>query len=156
METLAAKALAKAIAQLGVQEVPKNSNSGPQVNAYLKRIGLGPGYAWCMAFVYWCVDEAANELKLKNPLVKTGGVMLQYNTTKLRKLPNRSKGIKAGDIFIMEFANGTGHTGIVEKVGKGLVYTIEGNTNDEGSRDGYEVARRERTISSIKGFIQLN
>ena len=63
--------------------------------------------------------------------------------------------IKPGAIFIMDFGKGVGHTGLVVKVNKdGTVDTIEGNTNDEGSREGYEVCRRVRKLSSIKGFIQ--
>jgi hypothetical protein len=108
-----------------------------------------------MAFVYWCVGKATDMLEVKNPLFKTGIVMIQYNTTNLRKLPKTSKAIKPGDIFIMEFGHGTGHTGFVEKVEGSVVHTIEGNTNDDGSREGYEVAKRERPLSSFKGFIQL-
>ena len=154
--TLAQRALQIAISQLGIQEKPRGSNGGPEVTAYLKSIGLGAGYAWCMAFVYWCTKKASLEMGVRNPLIKTGGVMFQYNNTTLRKLPNRSSGINPGDIFIMAFGHGTGHTGFVEKVEGGLVHTIEGNTNDDGSREGYEVARRTRPLSSIKGFIQLN
>lgn len=153
--TLADTSLNIALSQDQVCEKPKNSNSGPEVDAYLKSVGLKAGNPWCMAFVFWAVDQAAKQMEIKNPLQKTGGVMLQWNTTKCRKLTNRDKGIKAGDIFIMQFAHGTGHTGFVEKVVGGLVYTIEGNTNDDGSREGYEVARRQRALSSIKGFIQL-
>lgn len=152
---LAAKALAIALKNEGVCEKPKNSNSGPEVDIYLRSVGLGKGYPWCMAFVYWCVNTAAKELNLPNPLVKTAGVLKQWNETTLRKLTIRDKGIKPGDIFIMEFSKGRGHTGFVEKVAGGMVYTIEGNTNDDGSREGYEVARRTRALSSLKGIIQL-
>jgi CHAP domain len=155
-QTLAQASLQVALTQNGVSEQPKGSNGGPQVSQYLRSIGLGPGYAWCMAFVYWCVNKAAQDLQVPNPLVKTGGVLHQYNTTKLRKLPKTSIGIKAGDIFIMDFGKGLGHTGFVIKIEKGLVHTIEGNTNDDGSREGYEVAIRTRPLSSFKAFIQLN
>lgn len=152
---LAQEVITVAQSQLGVSEVPKGSNSGKQVNAYLRSVGLAAGNPWCMAFVYWCVAKAADKLGIENKLVKTGSCLHQYNNTTLRKIPNRSKAIKAGDIFIMEFKGGTGHTGFVTKVTGGLIETIEGNTNDDGSREGYEVAKRTRTISSIKGFIQL-
>lgn len=154
--SLSQVALCIALSQEGVAEKPKNSNSGPEVNAYLKSIGLGPGYAWCMAFVYWCVKTASVEMGIKNPLVKTGGVLRQWNETTCRKIPKTSKAVKPGDIFIMEFSKGQGHTGFVEKVVGGVIHTIEGNTNDDGSREGYEVAKRVRTISSMKGFIQLS
>ena len=153
--TLAQKSLSIALTQLGISENPCGSNSGPEVNLYLKSIGLNSGYAWCMAFVYWCVNQAANELGVKNPLVKTAGVLLQWNSTTLRKFPNRSTSVKPGDVFIMEFDHGKGHTGFVVSVKKGVVHTVEGNTNDDGSREGYEVALRQRTITSIKGFIQI-
>ena len=153
--TLAERSLQVALAHEGVSEKPKNSNSGPEVNMYLKSVGLKPGYPWCMAFVYWCVNTAAKEMNLQNPLIKTGGVLRQWNETTLRKLNTRDKAVKPGDIFIMKFGHGTGHTGIVEKVAGQLVYTIEGNTNDDGSREGYEVARRQRLMSTIVGFIQL-
>ncbi|EKT4520794.1 CHAP domain-containing protein, partial [Flavobacterium psychrophilum] len=50
---------------------------------------------------------------------------------------------------------GLGHTGIVEKVIEKTIYTIEGNTNDDGSREGYKVCRRKRNIKTIKAFIRL-
>ena len=153
--TLAQRSLCIALSNEGVSEKPKNSNSGPEVNIYLRSVGLGPGYPWCMAFVYWCVSRASQEMGIKNPLLKTGGVLRQWNETTCRKIPKTSKAVKPGDIFIMEFSKGAGHTGIVEKVAGGMVYTIEGNTNDDGSREGYEVARRCRLISGMKGFIQL-
>lgn len=153
---LSAKTLEIAISQVGVEEEPKGSNSGTQVNQYLKSVGLGPGYAWCMAFVYWCVNEACQLLELKNPLVKTAGVLYQMRHTTCRLIPAKSfQAVKPGDIFIMEFKSGLGHTGLVEKIENGIVHTVEGNTNDDGEREGYEVCRRERSITSIKAFIQL-
>lgn len=156
-QSLAAVALEVALTQVGVSEQPKNSNTGPEVNMYLKAVGLKPGFAWCMAFVYWCVNEAAAKLAVGNPLVKTAGVLKQWNETNLRKLSPVAdlKAIKPGDVFIMEFKHGNGHTGFVVNVKGSNVYTIEGNTNDDGSREGYEVALRVRNIKDFKGFIQL-
>lgn len=153
--SLAQRVVCIASSEVGVKEVPKRSNSGCGVDDYLKSVGLKPGYAWCMAFVYWVVNRAAKELDIKNPLVRTAGVLRQWNETTLRKLPKTSRAIKPGDIFIMDFGKGLGHTGIVESVTGGVIQTIEGNTNDNGSREGDRVARRSRPISSIKGFIQL-
>ncbi len=64
---------------------------------------------------------------------------------------------KQGDIFIMDYGHGIGHTGFVDSVDQdGIhIHTIEGNTNDEGSREGFEVCRRTRKISACKGFIRL-
>lgn len=139
--------------QIDIRE--DGNNGGPEVSRYLKSVGLGPGYAWCMAYVYWCVNIACNRLGLINPLVKTAGVLDQWNRTTCRKVPKIDKSVKPGDIFIIDFGKGNGHTGFVVSITGGLVKTIEGNTNDEGSREGYEVAYRSRALSEFKGFIQL-
>ena len=151
MSILGDAAIKKAITQLGVKEIPKGSNAGPEVEIYLKSVGLGKGYAWCMAFIYWVVNEAAIAKAIKNPLKKTAGVLDQYNSRPLlvQKVP------QAGDVFIMDFGKGTGHTGFVEKVVGTQIYTIEGNTNADGSREGYTVCRRKREIKTIKGFLRL-
>lgn len=151
--TLQNKSLEIAQSQIGVQEIPKNSNAGPAVEKYLKSVGLGKGYAWCMAFVYWSVKTASIELNIENPLAKTAGVLDMYN----RMAKNRVTTPQPGDFFIMDFGKGAGHTGFVEKLlPNGKLQTIEGNTNDEGSREGYEVARRyDRKISLMIGFIRF-
>ncbi|UWY28808.1 CHAP domain-containing protein [Flavobacterium sp. TR2] len=151
--TLRNKALEIAQSQIGVQEIPKNSNAGPAVEKYLKSVGLGKGYAWCMAFVYWSVKSASTELNVENPLAKTAGVLDMYS--KMAKY--RVATPQPGDFFIMDFGKGAGHTGFVEKLlPNGKLQTIEGNTNNIGSREGYEVARRyDRKISQMKGFIRF-
>jgi hypothetical protein len=151
MTPLATTTLKTAVSQLGVKEIPKGSNAGPEVEIYLRSVGLGKGYAWCMAFVYWCVGQSATKTAIKNPLKKTAGVLDQYNSS----LQLLVKTPQPGDIFIMDYGKGTGHTGIVEKVVGTTLYTIEGNTNDKGSREGFEVCRRKREIKTIKAFLRL-
>jgi hypothetical protein len=156
--TISEKALEIAITQLGVRE--NSPNSGPEVNQYLKSVGLNSGYPWCMAYVYWCYKQAAAQLGVPNFLIRTGGVLHQWNEQQpkrkivLDKVLKNSAIIKPGAVFIMDYGKGTGHTGLVERIHGGFVETIEGNTNDEGSREGYEVCRRTRKLASIKGFIQ--
>jgi hypothetical protein len=51
----------------------------------------------------------------------------------------------------MDYGKGQGHTGfVVEVLSNGNLKTIEGNTNDEGSREGYEVCYRTRKQSKSK------
>lgn len=137
-----------AISQIGKQEQPHGSNWGPDVQKYLASVGIKFPAAWCMAFVYWCVQQSG----VPNALKKTGGVMMQWNS-----VPPGSK-VKVpqpGYIFIMDYGKGLGHTGFVEKVEGASIHTIEGNTNDEGSREGYEVCRKIRAISKCKGFVKI-
>lgn len=148
---LSKESVLSAVSQIGVEEVPRGSNAGVDVEKYLKSIGLGKGFSWCMAFVYWCVLQGSNKLKIPNPLLKTGGVLAQYNSPKSKRFTQPQQ----GDIFIMDYGKGLGHTGFVEYVLNDTIHTIEGNTNDDGSREGYEVCRRVRKISSCKGFIRI-
>lgn len=151
MTNLAITTLATAKTQIGVQEIPKGSNAGPEVEIYLKSVGLGKGHSWCMAFVYWCVLQASLKEKTVNPLFKTAGVLHQFN--KSQKLVVLKP--QPGDIFIMDFGKGLGHTGIVEKVVGSIIHTIEGNSNNKGSREGYEVCQRKRKTNTIKAYLRL-
>ena len=146
MMTRSENALAVAVTQLGQQEKPLGSNWGKPVQDYLKSVGITFPASWCMAFVYWCFDKEAG-----NPLIKTGGVLNHWNTADKKY---RVTVPQAGDIFIMDFGKGLGHTGIVEKVDGVYIHTIEGNSNDTGSREGIEVVRKIRAISKMKGFLR--
>lgn len=147
--TLQQQALKVAITQLGQQEKPLGSNWGHPVQDYLAAVGINFPASWCMAFVFWCYEQAAPS---KNPLVKTGGVLNAWNTAdkKYRVVGDP----QPGDIFIMNFGKGLGHTGIVEKVDATFVYTIDGNTNDSGSREGIEVCRKQRPRNKIVGYMR--
>jgi hypothetical protein len=151
--TLKEMALDVAISQLGVKEAPGNKNTGKDVEKYLSSVGLGPGYAWCMAFVYWSFKQAADKMARQNPLFKSGGVLEQWRQ---RKDKFRALTPAPGDVFIMDYGKGAGHTGIVEKVYNDFIYTIEGNTNDEGSREGFEVCRRKRPRNKILGYLRFD
>lgn len=134
--------------QIGKEEIPRGSNWGADVKAYLNSVGINFPASWCMAFVYWCCKKD----NPNTPLVKTGGVLAQWN--KVNKMYKFTEP-QVGDIFIMDFGKGLGHTGFVEKIDGEILHTIEGNTNDTGSREGYEVCRRTRKKSAMKGYIRL-
>lgn len=153
-------ALQVAISQVGTMENPPGSNAGPEVDAYLKSVGLGPGYYWCAAFVYWCFEQAAKQLGRANPVFKTAGCVNHWQKTKGKKIPAakavENPGLlKPGQIFIINHGRGSGHTGMVERVEGGFVHTIEGNSNNEGSSNGIGVFRLQRKIAKInQGFIE--
>lgn len=151
MSKLSLKALEIAITQLGEEEKPRGSNWGHPVQDYLASVGIYFQASWCMAFVYWVFREAAKEMGVKTPLLKTGGVLKAW-----QKAPAAVKvtNPQPGDIFIQDHGHGLGHTGIVERVDSDSVHTIEGNTNDTGSREGYEVCRRTRNKASIIGYLR--
>ncbi len=156
-----------AILEIGNEENPRGSNWGDHVQKYLESVGIDFPAAWCMAFVYWCCEKSNAKYPditggMSSPLVKTGGVIKQWNEIDIHVLSLFRPPVQVkfeepnqGDIFIIDFGKGIGHTGFVEDVVGDKIHTIEGNTNDEGSREGYEVCRRVRKISACKGFIRL-
>lgn len=152
--TLQEKALEIAITQLNVREAPGYKNTGEQVEKYQESTGNKPGEPWCMSFVYWCYEQAADRMGRINPLYKTGHVLTGWRARKDRF---RALTPMIGDVFIMDYGKGKGHTGIIvgfTKDGK-KAQTIEGNTNDEGSREGFEVCYRERDLSKMLGFLRF-
>jgi hypothetical protein len=148
-----------------VREVPPNSNRGRDVEAYLRRAGVGPGLAWCCAFVYWCFDEAALALGRANPMFKTAGCLAHWNgapSMGARRL-TRSQAVadparvQPGMVFIMDFGGGAGHTGLIESVAGGHITTIEGNTDASKTREGGGVYRLTRKLADVnKGLIDYS
>lgn len=167
---LAAAVIAFAKTQLNVREQPLGSNRGPQVDQYLRAVGLNPAadsYPWCVAFTYFCYQQAASQLGVVNPHIKTAGVLDHWN--KAANKPGVKRLFQAdavaqparilpGNLFIIDAGGGMGHSGIVVSVQNGYLETIEGNTNEGGSRNGIGVFQRNsRKIASInKGFIDYS
>lgn len=165
--SIATLALGMAVSQLGVMEDPPGSNAGPQVNAYLKSVGLGGGYFWCMAFVYWCFNEAAKQAGKPNPFPKTAGCIDAWNKVRAKspqRLITRAQAmadpslVKPGQVFILDYGKGMGHTGFVRQSFGGPLLTIEGNSNSGGSRNGlgvFELNRRKIPDPLLRGFIDF-
>jgi hypothetical protein len=128
--------------QVGVKEKPLGSNRGKEVDAYLALTGLDGGYPWCAAFVAWCGVEAFGT---KWPLPRTADCdQLLFFARKNGILRNTPQ---PGDVFLcLATHNDATHTGFVVDVNEGgaSVSTIEGNSNSDGSREGFEVASRPR------------
>ena len=161
---LTAGALEFAATQIGVREVPLGSNRGPQVDKYLRAVGIDPiegSFAWCVAFTHFCYKTAAEQRGVGNPHVKTAGVLDHWNRANARSKITSTRAIadpglvRPGALFIIDLGEGLGHSGMVVEAKDGRLVTIEGNTNDNGSRNGIGVFRREgRKIAQInKGFI---
>ena len=171
MANITLEALKIAVSQIRVTEEPPGSNRGKQVDAYQKAIGLDPkdGNPWCMAFVYFCFQWAATIAGVDNPAIRLARCIDVWHRASNLASPKQTtaaqarsnyKLIKPGMIFILETNPNThaGHTGFVESVDyvTGLMTTVEGNSNENGSREGVGVFRlKRRKINSINvGFIE--
>lgn len=158
--SLSSAALEVALGYDGQHEVPRGSNRGPFVDRCLKAVGLNPGYPWCMAFVYLCIKEASERIGAQNTCVRTAGVLRCWNETpanrKILKQNATTANILPGYQFVLNYGKSKGHTGFVVAVHKdGSYTTIEGNTDETGSREGWKVCQRKRLLSDSKlmGFV---
>lgn len=144
-------------AELGVRE-KTGHNDGLRVEQYLHAVGLRKGDPWCAAFVCWVFDKS----RIANPhtgwtphlfpkekviwqrktLVQTGGKLRKLNTP---VLPQR------GDVFGIWFPGKAriAHAGFVDRWEGTWVITVEGNTNEAGSREGDGVWRKRRLVGSL-------
>ena len=69
-----------------------------------------------------------------------------------------SKDVPTSHEVLLKTSETTGHTGLIEAVAGGKLTTIEGNTNDTGSREGIGVFRRQkRRIGEMNlGFVEYS
>lgn len=121
--------------------------------------GRTDGYAWCCSFVSMCVQKLITESAFYGHVVppRTASVSnfrtdWAPNQHCLIFPPNdAANGPHKGDIVVFTFS----HIGIVETVGTNQVRTIEGNTNEAGSREGTAVQQKTRANGIIRCFIRL-
>lgn len=135
-------------------------NCGEMVEIFLALVGLKKGNPWCAAYVSYVGHQAF--LNEQDP-TKSGWVVPLTGGCAILGEFAASKGIlmedgQRGDLFLLkETVNGTlrfAHTGVVLSGpdADGRYITIEGNTNDgDGSREGFKVSLRRRTIDPTKG-----
>ena len=94
-------------------------NVGSDVKRYLNGEEHLP---WCAGFVSYVLRES--------------GIKIQY-TLRARdflKLGKTIKDPRAGDLIVFSRGSGCGHVGIIERVDKNKIYTIEGNTGNVPSK----------------------
>lgn len=136
-----------------------SQNTGPWVRSYMGG-NEGKDWAWCMGFVQTILDMAFSTVGKKyttcmpltygcdevgNYGIKKG---LLIRNSELRKSADK---VKPGDIFLVsKTPTDWTHTGIIISVEGDSFVTIEGNTNDEGSREGFEVCKRNRNYKKEK------
>lgn len=86
------------------------------------------GQAWCDMFVDWCFVTAFGTVKAKVLL----GNFSAYTPTSanyFKKMGQWHTSPKVGDVIFFKNSERINHTGIVVRVDKSWVYTIEGNTS---------------------------
>lgn len=127
--------------QLSVREAT-GKNDGEEVEAYLSYIGTNKGEPWCASFVSWVYGKAG----FVKPKTAWSPSLFPLARQTLNPLP--------ADVFGVYFSRlkRIAHCGLVESRQGNWIYTIEGNTNNGGSREGDGVYRKLRHQRSIKYY----
>jgi hypothetical protein len=138
-------------------------NKGPWVRLYTDG-KEGPDFPWCAGFASFVVKQAADALGVAAPFQRTLAcdVMADGSGTHFLRgsTPGAQARLRPGSIFLQQARPNERarfryrHTGIIVRPGPTSMATIEGNTNDDGSADGYEVCARTRTYADMD-FIVL-
>ena len=101
------------------------------------------GYAWCDVFVDWCFYQLTNFNSEKAQWLEcqTGplGAGCTYSAQYYRNAGRYFSTPEPGDQIFFGSKGDEEHTGIVEKVENGYVFTIEGNSNNQVERRSYSL-----------------
>jgi hypothetical protein len=123
-------------------------NRGPRVEMYLKAVGVPAGNPWCASFVSWCLLQAGMT-KGQMPINPASVCNWVAWGEKQNIVSTRWELGQRGDLFAWCFKNKwKGHIGFfleAKKIGPfWFIRTIEGNSNEQGSREGDGVVRHGR------------
>jgi hypothetical protein len=130
-------------------------NRGPWVRLYMDDV---EGQPWCAGFVSYIIRQAAELLGLPKPpiagSVSCAELAVRAHDSKLFVSQHaQRRDIPPGSIMLVEGGpHGYNHCGIVISSNAETFETIEGNTNSDGGREGWELAKRIRSYSG-KDFI---
>jgi hypothetical protein len=149
LSTQAQKILGIAKAEKGYQEGRKDGhwNNKQKYSPAVPGLEWSDYQAWCATFVSWCAMKAG----LADLYPRTASCLTGVSWFKQRKQFSEYPAIGA-QVF---FGSGGGtHTGLVYDYDDTYVYTVEGNTNDDGSAegDGVYLKKRERRSSYVFGY----
>jgi hypothetical protein len=134
-------------------------NCGPWVRLYMGG-KEGKEFAWCAGFACFVLRQACEAHGVPMPI--TASVSCDSLAASARQkgvfLPGKnatSVDVTPGSLFLnRRTPDDWTHVGIVVEVFGDHFKSIEGNTNDEGSREGYEVCARTRGYDR-KDFIRI-
>lgn len=140
-------------------------NCGPWVRLYCKG-NDGKHWAWCAGFVSMIMHQAFFYRGLETPF--EGSVSCDLLATQAKQA-NRfvsGKDVAKNDfnwenfngccVFLRRRTSGDWtHTGFGLDLKSSAFSTIEGNTNDEGVREGFEACSRKRSITGDYDFIMF-
>jgi len=133
---------------------PPYNNVGPDVNRFLTLAGAEPGEPWCASFgTTMLLDSGVSRGALPDLAASVVFGWIAWTRANSLALSAPVRGC-AG--LIQETASSGHWTWVSDDNGDGTVKTIEGNTNLDGSSDGYGVFRRTRPYTEFHCWTDLS
>lgn len=110
---------------------------------YWRWYGFSAHVDWCAVFVSWCADQAGLIDNGSMPKFAVCDDGIRWFIDKGRWF-NRNNSPEPGMVIFFDWNQDgrSDHVGIVEKREGGMIYTIEGNSNDVCRRNWYAVEER--------------
>jgi hypothetical protein len=134
------------------------NNRGPWVRLYMGGHD-GIAWRWCAGFACFCLGQAAQTLGVPLPIAasyscpqlgergRTAGLFIDGDDTVAR-----AQSLTPGSLFLVRgTTEAWDHTGLVRTIGGDTFTTVEGNSNVNGSSDGYEVCSNARGWTDSQG-----
>ena len=132
-------------------------NRGPWVRLYTGG-NEGEQWAWCAGFVSFVLKQASDLMGTPMPIAGSVGCDQLASQAKAKNLflaEQDRKRLSPGSLFLVRKSpTDWTHTGIIVEIQPEFFRTIEGNTNDDGVREGYEVCTLTRGYAN-KDFVLL-
>ena len=135
-------------------------NLGPWVRLYMKG-NEGPDWPWCAGFACLMLEQACSIPDTTAPIASSYSSSELATRAREREMlvkgsnPADKSRVGPGSFFLVPGdETAYKHVGIVECIDGEVFQTIEGNTNDQGTHNGYEVCQNTRTFKSYD-FIAL-
>lgn len=157
-ETLSAGIASMAARHLAVHPIELGGqNRGPWVRMYMHG-NEGASWPWCAGFVTFLMMQSAEQRDQSAPIkgsfscdtLKAQAEAEGLFVAERDAVPER---LIPGSLFLVRRTpTDWTHTGMVAGANTDGFSTVEGNTNDEGAREGFEVCARRRGFSK-KDFI---
>lgn len=133
-------------------------NRGPEIDRWLRELGIPKGNPWCLAMIQGVFAEAAVIHSVPDPLKpNTASCLALWRGVDVAWKYGRQEG-RRGDIGVMQHSKTTGHVYVVASYQGGIYESWEGNTNRDGSRDGDRVAHkftRQYNDPKLLGFVRV-
>lgn len=162
------KAANEALKWEGMEELGNNEAfKNKEFQKKMQEAGFKKGYEWCVIFakMVW-LNVFKQDVEIIKKIISPSSMQTWKNFSNTANLQGKFVRVEAqskpkpGDIVVWQRKGSAakGHAGLVTKVNNDLSFkTIEGNSNEDGSANGYGVFIKENKplSSNRKSFILL-